>query len=101
MSNLDQGGNAAPLESVETKLGGWECIVIKCFAILFLILFLSEKAVKEMGSIRRTWSSEITAPLGPAAGQSPVCSCLGTGSSACCRRASLARLCATPPDDRR
>jgi hypothetical protein len=50
-------------EKAEQRLARWECLVIKCFAILFLILFLSEKAVREVGSIRRAWVTEVAAPL--------------------------------------
>ena len=62
MTNSDEGGRPGS-DHNETRLGRWECVVIKCFAILFLILFLSEKAIKEVGSIRRTWANEIAAPL--------------------------------------
>jgi len=102
MGNRDQGRNAARHESVETRLSGWECVVIKCFAILFLILFLSEKAVKEVGSIRRTWASEITAPRGGATRQSAGCTCVESGPGACCRRApARPRTCLVRPGDRR
>jgi hypothetical protein len=50
-------------KATEARLNRWECVVIKGFAILLLILFLSERAIKEAGSIRRTWASEITAPM--------------------------------------
>jgi hypothetical protein len=51
-------------ETTEARLSRWECVVIKCFAILFLILFLSEKVVREFGSIRRTWATEIMRTVG-------------------------------------
>ena len=47
----------------EQRLGRWECLVIKGFAILFLFLFLSEKAIREAGSIRRAWVTEMMEPL--------------------------------------
>jgi len=74
-------------ETTEGRLGRWECLVIKCFAILFLILFLSEKAVKEAGSIRRSWASEITAPVEGSGHGETGCSCSRAQmNGACCHR---------------
>jgi hypothetical protein len=47
-------------ETIESKLNRWEGVVIKGFAILFLILFLSEKAAKEMGHLASLWGSQIS-----------------------------------------
>jgi hypothetical protein len=63
MAYSEEGPTETRRNETEARLSHWECVVIKCFAILFLILFLSEKAVKEAGSIRKTWDREITAPL--------------------------------------
>ena len=77
MTNLyENTGEPSRRENTESKLGRWECVAIKCFAILFLILFLSEKVIKEVGGIRRTWVSEISASLAspltiPAASAAP------------------------------
>jgi|SRR5581483_5842229 len=62
-------------DKTETRLSRWECVVIKCFAILFLILFLSEKAIKEAGSIRRTWAIEIKARLETVPRKESGCCC--------------------------
>jgi hypothetical protein len=80
----------ATKETTEARLGRWECLVIKCFAILFLILFLSEKAVKEIGNIRRAWATEIQEPLGRSSQAAPGITCSGAGeqSSTGTRRGS-------------
>lgn len=69
-------------QKTEERLGRWECLVIKCFAILFLILFLSEKAVGGVGSIRRAWVAQVVAPLDTANRSAEHCGCPGAGEDA-------------------
>ena len=83
-------GGSPRNETTETRLSRCECTLIKCLAILFLFLFLSEKAIKEAGSIRRTWSTEMTTPVIENRQGSPVCKCVNVGSSVCCRRDAAA-----------
>jgi hypothetical protein len=49
-------------DTTEARLGRWECVVIKGFAILFLFLFLSEKAVKEVGDLWHSLESQFAQP---------------------------------------
>src|ERR1700722_4117085 len=58
-AGVDGGGKR---ETTEARLSRWESIMIKCFAILFLILFLSEKAVKEAEDLWNAWAREVKAP---------------------------------------
>ena len=76
------------IETTEARLGRWDCLVIKAFAILFLMLFLSEKAVKEAGSIRRVWATEITAPLDENRPDNTRCQCSNSAANrpSCTRR---------------
>lgn len=74
-------------QKTEERLGRWECLVIKCFAILFLILFLSEKAVREVGSIRRVWVAQVVAPLDTGNRSAGHCGCPGAGEETTCRAA--------------
>ena len=95
MKSADETMHAGTVrtETTEARLGRWECLVIKGFAILFLMLFLSEKAVKEAGSIRRVWASEITAPVDENRPDNTRCQCSnGAANCPCCRRRDASRV---------
>ena len=85
------GSEKSSHEATEDRFNRFEWVVIRSFTILLLILFLSEKMVKEIGDIGKVWGNTTTVQASTQNAEAGTCACTLVSASACIRRTRSAR----------